>query len=236
VPDPVPDPADGNQQGDPLAGRDRDEDGDVIRRLEGAVSRKRLWHCRRVAELAESLATRWELDARLARRAGLLHDVCRANRPEWDALAARAGLTLPAWAGGERGLLHGPLGAIVAREEFDLPEAWCQAIAGHTTGGPEMTPEEMVLFVADRAAVGREEPRARARRDLAHEDLTAATLATLADRLGDLLASGAMLWPPTVRARNDLLARRAAIEASAALTAGRRPGPAGTASTTGGSE
>jgi nicotinate-nucleotide adenylyltransferase len=204
---------------DGTPGQDGDgADADILRRLEALVSRKRLWHCRRVAELAESLARRWGLDEDRARRAGLLHDVCRANRPEWTDLAARAGLTLPEWAGGERGLLHGPLGAIVAREEFDLPEVWCRAIAGHTTGGPEMTTEEMVLFVADHAAVGREEPQAQVWRELAHRDLLAATIEQLDQRLSELLAGGAPLWLPTVQARNDLLARRAAAAGYAALS------------------
>ena len=196
-------------------------DADILRRLEALVSRKRLWHCRRVSELAESLAARWGLDGTLARRAGLLHDVCRANRPEWAALAARAGLSLPEWAAGERGLLHGPLGAIVAREEFGLPEVWCRAIAGHTTGGPEMTTEEMVLFVADHAAVGREEPQAQTWRELAHRDLLESTVEQLDQRLSELLAGGAPLWLPTVQARNDLLARRAAAAGYAVLS--RRP-------------
>jgi predicted HD superfamily hydrolase involved in NAD metabolism len=183
----------------------------IIRRLEELVSPKRLLHCRRVADLAEALAQRWDLDPGLARRAGLLHDACRQPRPQWDALAQREGLTLPEWAGGNRGFLHGPLAAILAREEFGLPEAWCRAIGGHTTGGPGMSPEEMVLFVADHAAVGREEPQAGIWRDLAHQDLAATMLEMLTHRLGALLADGAMLWQPTVQARNDLLARRDAI-------------------------
>jgi predicted HD superfamily hydrolase involved in NAD metabolism len=187
---------------------DLSSDQDVIRRLETLVSPKRLWHCERVSELAESLARRWGLDPHLARRAGLLHDACRDRRPEWDALAERARLTVPDWAGGNRVMLHGPLAAILAAEEFGLPQAWCQAIAGHTTGGTAMTPEEMVLFVADHAAVGRKDPRVPEWRDLAHRDLREATLELLSHRLASLLEDGAMLWLPTVLARNELLARR----------------------------
>jgi predicted HD superfamily hydrolase involved in NAD metabolism len=191
----------------PVSGGDEGDEAAIIRRLEELVSPKRLLHCQRVADLAESLALRWGLDHRLARRAGLLHDACRRPRPEWDALAAREGLTLPDWTAGERGFLHGPLAAILAREEFGLPAAWCRAIAGHTTGGPGMTAEEMVLFVADHAAVGREEPQAGEWRELAQRDLRQATLEQLSARLSDLLASGSALWLPTVLARNDLLVR-----------------------------
>jgi predicted HD superfamily hydrolase involved in NAD metabolism len=190
-----------------VSGGDEGDEAAIFRRLEELVSPKRLLHCQRVADLAESLALRWGLDHRLARRAGLLHDACRRPHPEWDALAAREGLTLPEWTAGERGFLHGPLAAILAREEFGLPAAWCRAIAGHTTGGPGMTAEEMVLFVADHAAVGREEPQAGEWRELAQRDLRQAILEQLSARLSDLLASGSALWLPTVLARNDLLLR-----------------------------
>jgi predicted HD superfamily hydrolase involved in NAD metabolism len=188
-------------------GGDAGDEAAIIGRLEELVSPKRLLHCQHVADLAQSLALRWGLDPRLARRAGLLHDACRRPRPEWDALAEREGLTLPDWTAGGRGFLHGPLAAILAREEFGLPESWCRAIAGHTTGGPGMTAEEMVLFVADHAAVGREEPQAGAWRELAHRDLRQATLEQLDALLSDLLATGSTLWLPSVLARNDLLLR-----------------------------
>jgi predicted HD superfamily hydrolase involved in NAD metabolism len=195
----------------PVSGGDERDEAAIIRRLEELVSPKRLLHCQRVADLAQSLALRWGLDPRLARRAGLLHDACRRPRPEWDALAEREGLTLPDWAVGEKGFLHGPLAAILAREEFGLPEDWCRAIAGHTTGGPGMTLEEMVLFVADHAAVGREEPQAGGWRELAHRDLRQAALEQLSARLGDLLVTGSALWVPTVLARNDLLLRQGPV-------------------------
>lgn len=181
-----------------------ERDADILSRLQAKVSPRRLWHCQKVAELAESLARRWALDPHLARRAGLVHDICRENRdPQRD--AAQEGLALPDWAGEDFGALHGPLAAVLARREFGLPEAWCRAIAGHTTGRPGMGPEEMVLYVADHAAEGRRHPHVPHWRELAQRDLGAATLEMLTQHLADLLSKGAPLWPPTVLARNQLL-------------------------------
>jgi predicted HD superfamily hydrolase involved in NAD metabolism len=197
------------QRPEPSAGRDvipaDDPDAGIVARLGQVVSAKRLLHCRRVSQLAESLALRWDLDAPAARRAGLLHDLCREARPEWRALAAAEGIVLPAWAGGNDVLLHGPLAAVLARREFRLAPQWCRAIAGHTTGRAGMTAEEQVLYVADHAAVGRKDPQVPYWRDLAHRDLAAATLELLSHRLQSLLAGGEPLWVPTVLARNDLL-------------------------------
>lgn len=197
----------------------RGVDGDIAPRLMQMVSPRRFWHCRQVADLAGSLARRWDLDVDCARRAGLLHDICRENRHQWPDMAAAEGIVLPDWAGTEAVYLHGPLAAALARREFGLPAAWCHAIAGHTTGHPGMAHEEMLLYVADHACVGRRGPEVARWRELAHEDLELACSEMLGHLLGSLLTQGRPLWPPTVLARNDLLARRGA--------------PAGTAGTAG---
>ena len=184
-------------------------DEELAPRLMEMVSPRRFWHCRQVADLAVSLARRWGLDVDGARRAGLLHDICRENRHEWPAMSAREGMTLPEWAGGNLVHLHGPLAAVLARREFGLPDVWCDAIAGHTTGRPGMTREEMALYVADHAAErrrGGEVPRWRA---VAHQDLEEVTLEMLTHLLRSLLEQGALLWTPSVLARNHLLSERA---------------------------
>src|SRR5205807_399803 len=78
-------------------------DADIAPRLMAAVSPRRFWHCKQVADLAASLAERWGLDADGARRAGLLHDYSRDQRKEWLAMAAAEGIALPAWAGNDIG-------------------------------------------------------------------------------------------------------------------------------------
>ena len=184
-------------------------DADLAPRLLEMISPRRLWHSRQVADLAVSQARRRGLDERQARRAGLLHDVWRERRDNWLPAAAAEGIKLEDWANGDAGHLHGPLGAILARREFGLPEPWCRAIAGHTTGSPNMSPEEMVLYVADHACEGRRNLEVPRWRDLAHQDLEAATLEMLTHLLQSLLHQGNPLWLPSVLARNNLLARKA---------------------------
>ena len=186
-------------------------DADVAPRLAAMVSPRRCWHCRQVADLAVSLARRWGLDADAARRAGLLHDLYRVPADQRDhlvMLAAAEGIELPEWAGDDTGHLHGPLAAVAARREFGLPEVWCRAIAGHTTGAPGMSREEMVLYVADHACEGRRDPKVPHWRALAHQDLEAATEEMFTDLLQSLLSQGKLLWLPSVQARNELVLRR----------------------------
>jgi predicted HD superfamily hydrolase involved in NAD metabolism len=189
-------------------------DLDIAPGLMSLVSPRRFAHCKAVAELAVSLAERWELDVDGARRAGLLHDVWRDRRDDWIEDARREGIQLPAWAQDDIGHLHGPLGARVAAREFSLPPEWVRAIASHTTcrwdvsDGALPTTEEMVLYLADHACEGRRHPQVPHWRKLAHKDLAAAAREMLSDLLGSLLEQGKPLWEPSVLARNALLLHR----------------------------
>ena len=197
--------------GDPTDYDTSGVDPDIAPRLMSLVSPRRFKHCKAVADLAVSLAKRWDLDVDHARRAGLLHDVWRDRRDQWLDDARREGISLPAWAQDDTGHLHGPLGARAAAREFALPPQWTRAIASHTTcrwdvsDGALPTPEEMLLYIADHACEGRRAPKVPHWRALAHESLSAAALEMLTDLLTSLLGQGKPLWEPSVLARNALL-------------------------------
>jgi predicted HD superfamily hydrolase involved in NAD metabolism len=182
-------------------------DPDIAPRLMQLVSAKRFLHCKRVADMAVSLAKRWELNEDNARRAGLLHDVCRENRDVWQTLAAQDDISLPDWAMGDWSLLHGPLGAKLAEREFPLPQPWIDAIANHSWCRAGATPEELVIYVADHACEGRKYPNVEKYRDLAYKSLPRAAHLILTDLLQHLLNDNHPLWLPAVEARNDLVLR-----------------------------
>ena len=180
-------------------------DPDIAARLKQLVSPRRFLHCKRVADMAVSLARRWELDEDHARRAGLLHDVRREQAEPWPALAAREGIPLPSWAMGDWTLLHGPLGARLAEREFPLPRPWLDGIANHSWCRAGATPEELVVYIADHACEGRRYPNVEKYRDLAYTSLEQAAQLILTDLLQHLLNDNAPLWPPAVEARNALV-------------------------------
>lgn len=114
-------------------------------------ARKRYRHSLGVAETSCSLARTYGVDPFLATAAGLLHDwdkviaddelLSRAIRYRID-IAGSPSLALP--------LLHGPVAARELPELFpELPQEVFQSIARHTVGACDMTPLDMVVFVAD---------------------------------------------------------------------------------------
>lgn len=194
--------------GDPTEYDTSDVDPDIARRLMELVSPRRFAHCKAVAEMAVSLAERWDLNPDHARRAGLLHDVRREAKHEFPVLAAREGIALPDWAAGDWSLLHGPLGAKLAEREFPLPRPWLDGIANHSWLRAGATREEQGIYIADHACAGRKYPNVETYRKLAYKDLDTCVLTMLNDLLEHLLKEGQTLWLPSVEARNELVLRR----------------------------
>ncbi len=194
-------------------------DADIWPVLRERISAKRVVHSKHVASLAQALARCHGVDPDSARRAGLLHDLWREAGAGSILEARRLGYgraiatdedgsdVLEDWMDGNPVLLHGALASHEARERFALPQVWCDAIAFHTTGRGDMTVEDMVIHVADHACEGRRGDHVHEWRRMAFKDLGSATLAMIDHLVSTLLEARAMLWVPTVHARNDLLTR-----------------------------
>lgn len=138
-------------------------------------------HSVRVARCAESLARHHGVDSRKARLAGLLHDLARLFSPERLVAEAQArGLPISEREREHPVLLHARLGAALAREMFavDDPDV-LSAIEKHTTGAPEMSPLDCVVYLADSLEPNRKFPERAQLWQLALRDLTAATRETL---------------------------------------------------------
>ncbi|OFK24303.1 bis(5'-nucleosyl)-tetraphosphatase (symmetrical) YqeK [Olsenella sp. HMSC062G07] len=143
---------------------------ETIARLEGDLERhmrglrpRRFEHSLSVALTAESLACAYGVDPFAARCAGILHDWDKVLSPSEQLEAARKfdvdlgvdlALVLP--------LLHGLTAARrLATLYPELPREVFRAIELHTLGSADMTPLDMVVFVADAI-----EPTRRASADI----------------------------------------------------------------------
>lgn len=177
------------------------------RRIEG----ERLAHVYRVLDTARALAAQHGVDGAQAAEAALLHDYAKAlSGPEVLALARQYGLLSdPVEAESPAALLHAPVGAAMLQAEgLVTDQAVLQAIARHTTGQPEMTPLDMVIWLADYVEPGRRFPGVEEMRRLAFADLAGGLLAGLDQTITYLVGRGRPLHLATVRTRNWLLLRR----------------------------
>lgn len=165
------------------------------------VYARRHAHIRGVAAEAVRLAQRWGADPDLAWRAGILHDctkylpleehlrICESYEIELDDMERR-----------NEKLLHSKSGAALARHLYGQQDGVCGAIFYHTTGRPDMTLLEKILYLADYMEPNRAFDGVEELRRLCYEDLDAGLLYALRMSVDELTRRGTPLHPKTKEA------------------------------------
>ncbi len=177
--------------------------------LKERLSSKRYDHSKRVAKTAEELALIYGEDENKARMAGLLHD--------WD-----KGLTLeeqrhrveqfeldidPVIITDMPYLLHGPTAAAALGAEFpELGRDVLQAISRHTSGAPNMTPLDMIVYTADLIEPGRDYKRVKAiRKSVGKVSLQELYFLAFKNIYEFLIGQNRMMHPQTADVWNHLI-------------------------------
>lgn len=128
------------------------------KKMEKTLEPKRYEHTLSVAYTAANLAAVHGVDVEKALVAGMLHDctkcfshkkqiaLCEKNSVQLSELEAEENSTL----------LHAKSGCVLAREEYGITdEDILNAICYHTTGRPQMSPLEKIIYIADYMEPGR---------------------------------------------------------------------------------
>ncbi len=125
------------------------------------LSERRLKHTLGVAEAAKELAKTHfpALDPKQVELAALMHDYTKEFPPEKQfELCERYGIELTESEKLTPKLLHAKTAAMIASDVFGLRSEVCSAIYWHTTGRPNMTPFETVIYLADYIEEFRDDP------------------------------------------------------------------------------
>ena len=111
---------------------------------------KRVPHVQGAEQEAVRLAQRWGEDEGDAAEAAILHDITK-NLPgdEQRRLCDEYHLAVDEVERASEKLLHSKTGAALSRELFGIPDHIYRAIDCHTTGAPDMTTLEKILYIAD---------------------------------------------------------------------------------------
>ena len=124
---------------------------EMLEKLKGKLSDKRFVHSIGVEYTAACLAMTYKADLQKARIAGLLHDCAKCLATEEKLKKAeKFGLNINKSERQDPELLHGKLGAYYAKTKYGVTDKEIlDAITYHTTGRPEMTLMDKIIFVAD---------------------------------------------------------------------------------------
>ena len=161
---------------------------------------KRYEHTLGVMYTAAALAMRYHENMYCALFAGLLHD-CAKGFQESAVITLCNSFRIPISDVEHKnpGLLHAKLGARLADREYGITDAYItDAIACHTTGRPNMTLLDKILYVADYMEPNRcEAPNLAEIRRLAFEDIDECLYAILKATVTYLKQKDAVIDPMT---------------------------------------
>lgn len=147
-------------------------------KLKAFLPVNRYLHSLGVQYTAANLAMKYEYDIKKAEIAGLLHD-CAKCIPDDEMLSECIKNHIPVTPIEEKCkfLLHAKLGAFYAKNEYHISdESIIDAITYHTTGKPEMTTLEKIIYIADYIEPSRKIiPGLSQIRKVAYDDLNQAT-------------------------------------------------------------
>ena len=156
----------------------QDKIEEIKTKIKQCLNAHRYEHTIGVMNTAQALANRYQVDERRAMIAGLLHDCAKRIAP---------------------GVEHAKIGAELAKTEYDITDPdILDAISCHTTGRPNMSMLDKILYIADYIEPGRKEaPRLEEMRQLAFEDLDECLYLILEDTLSYLQTRDIEIDPMT---------------------------------------
>lgn len=146
--------------------------------LQEKLEPRRYQHSLNVADCAKKLAEINGADVDKAYLCGLLHDVLKnAPAEEQERYMKQLGDDLPDHVLQNPKLWHAPAGAAFLRDELGILDAdMIRAIKYHTTGRPNMSLLEKVVYVADYVSIERDYPGVETVREAAFRNLDEAIL------------------------------------------------------------
>ena len=172
--------------------------------LKENLTEYRYIHSLGVMEMAEELAKVYNVDVESARIAGLLHDIAKEmTKEESLEYVEKNNIAIDEVEKINVSLLHGKIGAHIAKTLYDVSEQIQKAIEYHTETSPNM--DELAKIERNRKS---EKFDLDAERELARKDLDGAVLFIIDASIEKLVKKEKLMHPTIVKTRNKLLMER----------------------------
>lgn len=151
------------------------------------LSDRRVAHVTGCEDEAVRLAMHWGEDAELAAEAAILHDITKKMSFDEQLILCRDyGIVCDEAQLANEKLLHALTGAALSAAKFGVCEAVAEAILWHTTGKPDMTLLEKIIYLADYIEPTRDFEGVDRLRQLCYEDIDEAMILGLEMGLEEL--------------------------------------------------
>ena len=136
------------------------------------LSKYRYEHSIRVAEEAKRLAVHYGINEENAYIAGLVHDIAKEYDDEENKYwVDKYNLDECLLDKNNSKICHAEIGALVAKELYQVNDEICQAIKYHTIGNMSMNMLDKIVFLADKIESGKSYLGIEEERDLAYKNI-----------------------------------------------------------------
>lgn len=172
----------------------------IRKSMKRALDDKRYEHTLGVEYTAAALAMCHDASIKNAQLAGLLHDCAKCLSDEKRlSICEKHNISINDIERRNPFLLHAKVGSFLAMEEYHVDDTdVINAILNHTTGRPDMSLLEKIIFIADYIEPGRKQaPNLSLVRKMAFQDIDRALLMILEDILAYLKSTNQELDPMT---------------------------------------
>lgn len=177
----------------------------ISKKLSKILKKDRYEHTMGVMYTSAALAMCWGADVQKAMTAGLLHDCGKyLSAKEQIHFCKKKKIALTESEKEMPALVHAKLGAYLARHEYGIkdPEI-LDAITFHTTGRPDMTLLEKIVYIADYIEPNRKEiPGLENIRQLVFSDIDKAVCLSAGSTVRYLKNGGKAVDPMTINTYN----------------------------------
>ena len=180
---------------------------EYIELIKGRLSPYRFSHSMRVAARAVELAKRNNLDPQKAYVAGILHDIMKEESLEsQQKIIESTGYTMTAVELASPNVYHQMSGAVYVRDILGIDdEDIVGGIRYHTTGRADMTPFEMLIYLADFTSADRDYPDVDIMRKKTDADFFDGMLYSLTYTITKLAQQSKQIHPDTLHCYNWVL-------------------------------
>lgn len=183
-----------------------DREHEILQVVKERMPEKRYIHTLGVRDTAMHLAARYNESVEKAKYAAIIHDIAKYADLQWMRDIVRTHNLDERYLPWENEILHGPVGAVIAKQEFQIDdEDILNAIRHHTTGRPQMSKLEKIIYVADMIEPNRKYDGVEKLRELAIEDIDVAMRACIKHTLAFLVATEQPIFPLSIECYNDLM-------------------------------
>lgn len=176
--------------------------------LKEILSERRYEHSIGVMEMAGELAKIYGVDIETARLAGLLHDNAKEMSEE-DMLkyVDDNNIEITNFERAKVPILHGKIGADIAKKKYGVCEQIQRAIQYHTTTNPNMDLLAKIVYVSDKVELTRKSDSydIEEERNLAKQDINKALLLIIDNTTKHLIESNKFIAVESIETRNKLL-------------------------------